>query len=120
MGIYTKSVVRIGRVRVIAIAQAILVFTSSIAVAQQPMPYWTPPEEGVVRDPHAAILIAFAVWNSMNPTTPVKSESKWEMSKMAVLSNDVWQVVDKRDPNYGLIIEISKRTGAILNVYIGQ
>ena len=81
---------------------------------------WVPPADGVVHDARAAITIARAVWQSMNPDAKMGSDADWQQSRMAVLHDGVWQVVYKTDPDYGLIILVSQRDGRIVDIFMGQ
>lgn len=85
---------------------------------------WHPPKDGVVRDGETAIIIAHAIWASMNHDTQISSEKIWEEQATSSLKDGIWLVQPKPFKNGelggGLHISISKRDGRIVGMYITQ
>jgi hypothetical protein len=107
---------------------AILVIANTCNLAKASryeLPKWSPPAEGVVRDAKTAITIARAIWISVNPDigSSISDEHAWQSEMVATLQNGVWHVTNNTkngEVGGALFIEISKRDGRILNIYITQ
>lgn len=85
---------------------------------------WKPPKDGVVRDSVTAISIARLIWFSMHPELKQSSEQAWQSGMVAYLDKGVWRVQQKPLKSDaiggGLEIDISKRDGRIVAIYLTQ
>jgi hypothetical protein len=108
--------------KAVSIAVAIAFMLSGTLARADDMPPepWHPPAKGVVQDQRAAITIAHAVWLSMNPDTDKETgnEAAWQSMMKATLTKGVWEVVEKKDE--GLVFDIARRDGRIINIYVVQ
>jgi hypothetical protein len=104
----------------IAIAIAFLLSVTAAVADTMPENPWHPPKEGVVRDQRAAIAIAHAIWLSMNPegNTETQDEAVWQSMMKATLRHGIWEVVEKKEE--GLVFDIARRDGRIVDIYVVQ
>ena len=89
------------------------------------VPAWQPPQDGLVRDSHAAITVAHAIWVSANPEIADKigDERTWQRDMIATLNDGVWEVTSPMksgEVGGSLFIFIAKKDGRVLNISLTQ